>query len=89
MEAPMRTTIYLPDDLLMEAKKLAVESRCTLTAIIEQSLREKMISRFDGEPLTAVHLTAYGKGGLFPGIDLDDTSALLDVMEESHAPDGC
>ncbi len=85
----MRTTIYLPDDLLMEAKKLALESRCTLTAIIEQSLREKMISRFEGAPLEAVHLTTYGQGGLFPGIDLDDTSALLEMMEESHAPDGC
>ena len=84
----MRTTIYLPDDLLADAKKLAVETRCTLTSLIEQALREKISPRTPQEPLTAIRLTTYGKGGPLPGVDLDDTAALMDVIGNGHVPDG-
>lgn len=38
----MKTTIELPDDLLIEAKKRAAEERTTLRAIIEQGLRVRL-----------------------------------------------
>ena len=38
----MRTTIDLPDDLAIEAKKLAAELRVPLKALIEEGLRTRL-----------------------------------------------
>ena len=38
----MKTTVVLPDDLLMEAKTLAVRRKTTLKAIIEAALRREI-----------------------------------------------
>lgn len=76
----MRTTIRLADSLLMEAKHEAAKCGTTLTAIIEESLRARL-ARARTEPRTRVKLTTAGRGGLLPGIDLDDSASLLDVMD--------
>ena len=52
----------------------------TLTAIIEESLRARL-ARTSIESRTCVRLTTTGHGGLRPGIDLDDSAFLLDVMD--------
>jgi predicted transcriptional regulator len=38
----MKTTIELSDELVMEAKKLAIERRTTLRALVEQGLRHEL-----------------------------------------------
>jgi len=76
----MRTTINLPDDLVARAKKLAAESRTTLTAVIESSLRERLGRRRKASRPRSVKLPVFGKQGLQPGIDLDDSVALLEAM---------
>ena len=38
----MKTTLDLPDDLLMEAKTLAVRRRTTLKAVVESALRREL-----------------------------------------------
>jgi hypothetical protein len=83
----MRTTIYIPDDLLAEAKKVAAESQRTLTAVIEDSLRETLTRRSRRNRASVVRLTTFGKSGPKPGVDLDDTAALVDLMEASGASD--
>lgn len=80
----MRTTIHLPDDLLAEVKKLAAETHTTITAIVEDALRERLARRQQQRPARPVRLTTYGTGGLQPGVDLDDTAALLDLMESER-----
>lgn len=83
----MRTTIHLPDDLLAQAKRAALESGTTLTAVIEESLRERLARR--GSPAMApVELTTFGGSGLRPGVDLDDSAALLELMEQTDAAAG-
>jgi hypothetical protein len=77
----MRTTIYLPDDLLAEAKKAAVESQRTLTAFIQDALRESLARRSQRNRSEPVRLTTFGKSGARPGVDIDDSAALLDLME--------
>lgn len=80
----MRTTLYLPDDLLKKAKRQAAESQRTLTAVIEDALREALArptQKVRGKP---ARLTTYGGGGLQPGADLDDTASLIERMD---APD--
>jgi hypothetical protein len=78
----MRTTVNLPDELVRRAKKIAAESRTTLTALIEEGLHEAIARRkrrSRGEPL---RLSTYGAKGPLPGVDLDDSAALLDLMDD-------
>lgn len=82
----MRTTIYLPDDLLVEVKKLAAESHTTITALVEDALRERLARRRRKLRAPQARLTTYGAGGLQAGVDLDDSAALLDLMESDIDP---
>ena len=77
----MRTTINLPDELILQAKKAALEADTTLTEIIGDALREALDKRRRKTPRKEFKLITYGKGGVRPGVDLDDTSALLDLMD--------
>lgn len=83
----MRTTINLPDDLLAQVKKVAAETRTTVTALIEEALREKLGRRRRKRESHPVHLTTFGSAGLQPGVDLDDSAALLDLMDPPGVPD--
>jgi hypothetical protein len=82
----MRTTIRLDDDLLVEIKQLAACSDKTLTSVIEDALREMLARQRETEERAPVRLTTVSGGGLQPGVDLDDSAALLSLMEESRDP---
>ena len=77
----MRTTIDLPDDLLVEAKRLAAERRIPLTRILEESLRAYLVEERARarEPESTSELPVIRDVRPIPGIELDDTSALLDI----------
>jgi hypothetical protein len=75
----MRTTINLPDALLAKAKKFAADSGGSLTSLIQDSLREALARRQRKPAARRVELTTFGKKGLQPGVDLDDTRTLLDL----------
>jgi hypothetical protein len=77
----MRTTIRLDDHLLREAKALAARTGRSLTAVMEEALRETLARHRAGRKRAPVKLPTFKGRGLRPGIDLDDTAALLDVME--------
>jgi hypothetical protein len=81
----MRTTIRLDDHLLAEAKQRAARSGLTLTAVIEQALRESF-SRRERRERPPVKLPSWGEGWILPGVDLDDSAALLELMEREDAP---
>lgn len=80
----MRTTIRLDDALLEKAKRAALERGTTLTAVIEDALRRALIPTA-ARPREQVSLPTFRGDGLRPGVDLDDTAALLDVMDEPIA----
>ena len=82
----MRTTIRLDDSLLKETKKVAAESGRTLTAVIEDALRETLGRRRQRPRRGRVRLTTFGGRGVRPGVDLDDSAALLDHMESARDP---
>ncbi len=82
----MRTTIHLPDDLLVSAKRAAADSNRTLTALIEEALRASLSKR-RSRPRVRVDLPTFGEGGPRPGVDLDDSAALLDLLEGHDAAD--
>lgn len=76
----MRTTIDLPEDLLAAAKQLAAKEGRTLSAVVSDAVRVSL-ARSQEVRRTPVKLPTGGRGGLQPGIDLDDSAALLDLME--------
>lgn len=79
----MRTTVRLPDDLMHQAKRLAVQTDRTLTRVIEDALREVLARhRKRRAPDESVDLPTFRGTGLAPGVDLDDSAALLDRLEE-------
>jgi len=82
----MRTTINLPDDLVLQAKKAALEADTTLTEIIANALRESLAKPHRKKQKREFKIVASGNGGVFPGVDLDDTSALLDIMDGLRDP---
>ncbi len=77
----MRTTIQLDDQLLEMTKQYAL----TFTAIVEDALREKLMSRLTLNKQLPISLKTIGGNGVNAGIDLDDFASLLDVMERQDA----
>ena len=83
----MRTTIYLDDDLLRQAKQQAASMDKTLTSLIEDALRAALARRPPPKKRALVQLPTFKGRGLQAGVDLDNTAALLDLMErfnDSH-----
>jgi len=83
----MRTTINLDDVLLAEAKQVAARTGRSLSAVVEDALRESLHRRHQSAR-RAVELPTFGEGGVRPGVDLDDSAALLDVMEDDDPSAG-
>ena len=77
----MRTTIRIDDHLLKEAKQFAVKSDISLTALIEIALKEKLYKRKRIQKKSLQLITFKGKG-LKRGVDLDDSAALLELMDD-------
>jgi len=82
----MRTTIRLDDHLLKEAKAAAVASGCSFTQLVEDALRETLARRSAPVRRERVVLPTFKGAGVQPGVDLDDTASLLDLMDEADAP---
>ena len=80
----MRTTIRLDDELLTKAKRAALERGMTLTAVIEDALR-RTLGPDEPSPREPFSLTTFCGDGVQPGVDLDDTASLLDLMDEPNA----
>ncbi len=82
MSRHMRTTVRLDDALLERARREAERRGETLTALIERGLRLVLAgchSRPARRPV-AIPVCRQG-GGTLPGVDLDDSAALLDIVE--------
>ncbi len=75
----MRTTIKIDDALLIEAKTRAASSGRTLNAVVEDALRAAFARRDDAT--RPVALPVFRGGRLMPGVDLDDSAAMLDLMD--------
>ena len=77
----MRSTIRIDDRLLAEAKAQAARSGRTLAAVVEDALRASLARRDRGETTRPLALPTSPGGRLRPGVDLDDSAALLELME--------
>ena len=77
----MRTTVRLDEQLLIDAKKHAADTGRTLTAVLEDALREALAWRATQQTRKRVRLKTLKGDGVRPGVDLDDSAALFDLME--------
>jgi hypothetical protein len=78
----MRTTVRLEESLLAQAKREAARRGTTVTALIEQGLRLVLARPGKVEERPWVRLpVSRASGGTLPGVDLNDSAALLDRME--------
>ncbi len=82
----MRTTVRLDPHLLADAKRVAAATGKTLTAVIEEALRESLSRREQIKPNRSVRLPTFRGKGLRPGVNLDDSAALLELMEGDRDP---
>lgn len=82
MSRHMRTTVRLEEGLLRQAKREAQRRGETLTSLIEQGLRLTLAGARSQPRSPRVKLpVSRASGGTLPGIDLNDSAALLDAME--------
>ena len=77
----MRTTVRLDPTLLRAAKRYAAEAGVTLTSLIEDGLRAILSRRRTPPERRSVRLPTFKGTGLLPGVDLDDSASLRDVMD--------
>ena len=83
MVGHMRTTVRLDDALLERAKKVARERGVTLTSLLDQGLRLVLASGTGQAQPTPVELPiCTAGGGVLPGVDLDDSVSVLDLLEK-------
>lgn len=80
----MRTTLRIDDPLLKRAKAWAARAGMSLTGLVKEALVAYMARPpYAGHRQNTVkELPRHGHGGTLPGVDLDDTSSLLDLMDD-------
>jgi hypothetical protein len=72
-----RTTVRLPHDLILRAKRKAAAEGRSLTALIEDGLRRVLGDRLTaGKVKRVMPRVSKATGGLMPGIDLNDSASL-------------
>ena len=78
----MKTTIELPDDLFIAAKRRAAEDRSTLRAIVERGVRAQLQRPKNHRKRAAAPVIRWVTvdGGLPRGLDLEDRAAMHDWL---------
>lgn len=76
----MRTTVRLDDKLMKQVKKRAAEEGRTLTSLIEEGLKLVTAKPRARSPVSVDLPVSRAKGGVLPGVDLDRSADLEDVM---------
>jgi hypothetical protein len=76
----MRTTVRIKDDLLQRAKKRAAKEGRTLTSLIEEGLAV-VLTKPKADRRNRVDLpVSRASGGVLPGVDLNRSVDLEEVM---------
>ena len=77
---PMKTTLNLNDQILLQAKGRAVQEGVTLTKFVEDALREKLLTERRGNRAFKLRLRTV-HGDRPPNVDISDREALYEVID--------
>ncbi len=78
----MRTTVTIRDDLLRRARQVALQRSCTLSQLVEESLQRALSSQQASAQTKPTRLPTFRGRGLQPGVDLDSSAGLFEIMED-------
>jgi hypothetical protein len=80
----MKTTLLLDDEIHRQAKQASARLGIPLTKFIEEAIRLRISTDAARrtEPICKLPVDK-SKGGLRPGIDLDNTAELLDTLDQA------
>jgi hypothetical protein len=76
----MKTTLNLDDELLRQAKRVALERGVTLTQVVHEALEAAVLPRGRARPFELDWRPVRGRSA--PIVDLADRGALYDLMED-------
>jgi hypothetical protein len=80
----MKTTIELPDDLLIAAKKRAAELKVPLRRLLEEGLRARLAAPRQ-RPIRSRRIRwVTVDGGLPPGLDLDSRERMQEWLRSQR-----
>ncbi len=79
----MKTTLLLDDEVHRQAKLASARLGIPLTKFIEEAIRLRINNESAPrtEPLRELPV-CNSKGGVQPGVDLDNTAELLNILEQ-------
>ena len=77
----MKTTIELPDDLFVAAKKRAADERRPLRELVEEALRARLARRAPVNRRSKPIHWVTAPGGLPPGMDVSDRASMHDWLQ--------
>jgi hypothetical protein len=77
----VRTTVRLPEELLRRAKRKAAAEGRTLTALIEDGLREIVAEKPADRSRRVLPPVSTVTGGPMPGIDISNSAALQEMED--------
>ena len=79
----MKTTVELPDELFVSAKKAAAERRTTLRDLIERGLRRELAAPVGRDRRKRIQWVTVD-GGLPPDLDVSDREQLADWIRRDR-----
>jgi len=77
----MRTTLTIHDPILKRAKEVSLQRHVSLGELVEEGLRVTLGARPKTGRGAIRPLKTYRGDGIQPGVDLTNSSALLEAME--------
>lgn len=78
----MRTTLTISDAIYEQAKVQAAREGCTVGSVFEAALQAYFDRARQLQSAELPPLPVYGGGALRPGVDLDDGSAVRELLDE-------
>jgi hypothetical protein len=75
----VRTTLTINDEVYRQTKAVAAATGRSVGSLVEEALRTALALR--AHPSSSVEPLPTSPGSLLPGVDLDDSAGLLDLME--------
>jgi hypothetical protein len=79
----MRTTVSLDEALLKQARQVALDRGVSLNELVVTALRLELYRIAEPHRKKKIRLPTFRGRGLRPGIDLDDSASLEDIMNEA------